>query len=135
MDDVSCFSINYSFIRTPAKKSNNILSYAAKIFIKIKEQVYLIDEDFPILDFALALREWRKSMRQNLDYYPMDDEALFMRFIYDKDKYIIEIPQRNMSFQLMPAAFFAMVDKFLFDFDNDLKKFKDCLSRYQYTLS
>lgn len=134
MDDVSCFSINYSFIRIPKKKSSNVLSYAAKIFIKIDEQVYLIDDDFAILDFALALREWRKSMRQNLDYYSMDDEALLMKFIYDKNKYIIEIPQENMSFQLAPAILFAAIDKFLLDFDNDLKKFNDCLSRYHYTL-
>ena len=135
MDDVSCFSINYSFIRTPTKNSNNVLSYAAKIFIKFNEQVYLRDDDFAILDFALALREWRKSVRQDLDYYPMDDEALFIRFIYDKNKYIIEIPQVNMSFQLEPAILFATIDKFLLDFDNDLKKLKDCLSRYHYTLS
>ena len=81
MDDVSCISINYNFIRRPAHKSSNILSYAARILIKINGKVYLRDDDFAILDFALTLREWRKSMLQDLDYYPMDDEGLFIRFM------------------------------------------------------
>ena len=56
MDDVSCISINYNFIRRPAHKSSNILSYAARILIKINGKVYLRDDDFAILDFALTLR-------------------------------------------------------------------------------
>ena len=135
MDDVSCLSINYHFIRCPAHKSSNILSYAAKILIKINGKVYLRDDDFAILDFALTLREWRKSMLQDLDYYPMDDEGLFIRFIYDKNKYIIETPQEDISFQVEPTILLAAIDKFLLDFNNDLKKFKDRLSRYHYTLS
>ena len=135
MDDVSSISINYNFIRRPAHKSSNILSYAARILIKINGKVYLRDDDFAILDFALTLREWRKSMLQDLDYYPMDDEGLFIRFIYDKNKYIIEIPQDDISFQVEPTILLAAIDKFLSDFNNDLKKFKDCLSRYHYTLN
>lgn len=135
MDDVSCLSINYNFIRCPAHKSSNILSYAAKILIKINGKVYLRDDDFAILDFALTLREWRNSMLQDLDYYPMDDEGLFIRFIYDKNKYIIKIPQEDISFQVEPTILLAAIDKFLLDFNNDLKKFKDRLSRYHYTLS
>lgn len=135
MDDVSCLSINYNFIRCPAHKSSNILSYAARILIKINGKVYLRDDDFAILDFALTLREWRKSMLQDLDYYPMDDEGLFIRFIYDKNKYIIETPQEDISFQVEPTILLAAIDKFLLDFNNDLKKFKDRLSRYHYTLS
>lgn len=135
MDDVSCLSINYHFIRCPAHKSSNILSYAARILIKINGKVYLRDDDFAILDFALTLREWRKSMLQDLDYYPMDDEGLFIRFIYDKNKYIIETPQEDISFQVEPTILLAAIDKFLLDFNNDLKKFKDRLSRYHYTLS
>ena len=113
MDDVSCLSINYNFIRCPAHKSSNILSYAARILIKINGKVYLRDDDFAILDFALTLREWRKSMLQDLDYYPMDDEGLFIRFIYDKNKYIIEIPQDDISFQVEPTLLLAAIDKFL----------------------
>lgn len=135
MDDVSCLSINYNFIRCPAHKSSNILSYAARILIKINGKVYLRDDDFAILDFALTLREWRNSMLQDLDYYPMDDEGLFIRFIYDKNKYIIKIPQEDISFQVEPTILLAAIDKFLLDFNNDLKKFKDRLSRYHYTLS
>lgn len=135
MDDVSCISINYNFNRCPASKTSNILSYSARILIKINGKVCLRDDDFAILDFALTLREWRKSMLQDLEYYPMDDENLFIRFIYDKNKYIIEIPQENISFQLEPTILLAAIDKFLLDFNNDLKKFKDCLSRYHYTLS
>ena len=74
-------------------------------------------------------------MLQDLDYYPMDDEGLFIRFIYDKNKYIIEIPQEDISFQVEPTILLAAIDKFLLDFNNDLKKFKDRLSRYHYTLS
>ncbi len=134
MDNVSSFSIKYNFIRVPTKRTSNILSYAAEIFIKINGQCCFEDDDFAILDFALSLREWRKKIQQDYVYYPMDDDVFRIKFICEKDKYLITLSQDDniLQFQAKQSILIDDVDRFLNLFDNDLKNYKDCLSRYKY---
>ena len=136
MDNVSSFSIKYNFIRIPTKRTNNILSYAAEIFIKINDQCCFEDYDFAILDFALSLREWRQKIQQDYIYYPMDDDVVRIKFICEKDKYLIVLSQDEKIYQFNAEnhILFTSIDKFLNLFDNDLKNHKDCLARYNYSI-
>lgn len=79
MDNVSSIRFDFEIIRKPKKQSKNIFEFAARLYIKYNDEIFLKIEEVCIVDLIYKLSLYNSNLIV-YEFVPMDSEDRVLIF-------------------------------------------------------
>ena len=105
--------MKFDIIRQPKRQTKNICDYAANFSFLMDEKEYLHIEDFLILDFALAIYNWRQKYQEDFIYIPLDSDDKVLIISKVDDGYVIKSEWNQEAFFVLTGTWVCAVDIFI----------------------